>query len=73
MKKRGERDRAADLLEKILVFQLYALGVPQDKIARTVGRGKVWVNALLKGIPKGGQSDAGKEEAKKSRKRSGRR
>jgi hypothetical protein len=39
----------------MLVFQLYVLGVPQDRIAKTVGRQKAWVNALLKGIPKGGK------------------
>jgi len=39
----------------MLVFQLYALGVPQDRIAKIVGRQKAWVNDLLKGIPKGGK------------------
>ena len=68
-KKRVE-DRTADLLERMLAFQLYTMGVPQDRIAKTVGRQKVWVNDLVKGIPKGGKSDGGKAETKKSTKRS---
>ena len=27
-------------------------GASQEKVAKTVGRQKLWVNALLKGIPK---------------------
>ena len=53
--KRAEEKNTIDLLQKMLVFQLYALGVPQDKIAKTVGKQKAWVNDLLKGIPKGGK------------------
>ncbi len=45
-------DRTNELLEKILIFQLFDLGVPQDRIAKTLGKQKAWVNALLKGIPK---------------------
>jgi hypothetical protein len=52
--KRAEEKNTIDLLQKMLVFQLYALGVSQDKIAKTVGRQKAWVNDLLKGVPKGG-------------------
>lgn len=54
-KKRVEEENTVNLLQKMLVFQLYALGVPQDRIAKTVGRQKAWVNDLLKGIPKGGK------------------
>jgi hypothetical protein len=39
------------LLEKLLAVQLYTLGVPQANIAKIVGRQKLWVNSLLKGIP----------------------
>ncbi len=56
-KKGGEQDATVSLLEKILVFQLHALGVPQPRIAKTVGRKLNWVNDLIKGIPKGGKSD----------------
>ena len=71
-KKHVEQDRTADLLERMLVFQLHTMDVPQDRIAKAVGRQKVWVNDLLKGIPKGGKSDGGKTQkkrAKRSRRR----
>lgn len=58
-KKLDEAERTADLLEKILVFQMYALGAPQDRIAKAVGRQKAWLNELVKGLPKGGRTDGG--------------
>jgi hypothetical protein len=54
-KKNVEEGNTIDLLQKMLVFQLYALGVSQERIPKTVGRQKVWVNDLVKGIPKGGK------------------
>jgi hypothetical protein len=54
-KKSVKEENSIDLLQKMLVFQLYALGVSQEKIAKTVGRQKAWVNDLVKGIPKGGK------------------
>ncbi|HUU41208.1 MAG TPA: hypothetical protein VMW42_09715 [Desulfatiglandales bacterium] len=63
--KSKEQNRTIDLLEKMLVFQLYALGINQERIAKTVGRQRIWVNNLLKGIPKGGKSDDGQEKAKR--------
>jgi hypothetical protein len=54
-KRRAEEENTIDLLQKMLVFQLYALEVPQGRIAKTVGRQKAWVNDLLKAIPKGGK------------------
>jgi hypothetical protein len=54
-KRRAEEENTIDLLQKMLVFQLYALRVPQDRIAKTVGKQTAWVNDLLKGIPKGGK------------------
>lgn len=68
-KTRRNPDRAANLLEKLLVFQLYGLGASQDRIARAVGRQKVWVNELVKGLPKGGRSDAGEAQGKKAKRR----
>jgi len=56
------KDVSIDLLTKMLVFQLFSMGVPQDKIAKTVGKSKTWVNDLLKGIPKGGKTDGGKKK-----------
>jgi hypothetical protein len=65
-----EEDAEVDLLQKMLVFQLYTLGVPQERIAKIVGRQTAWVNGLLKGIPKGGKSDASQAKAKKAKRRS---
>jgi len=47
-----EDDRTEDLLEKLLVFQLFSLGASQARIAKIVGRGKQWVNEMLRGIPR---------------------
>jgi hypothetical protein len=64
------KEKTINLLEKILVFQLFVLGVQQEKIAKIVRRSKSWVNELLKGIPKGGKYDGDKKEAKKGKRRS---
>lgn len=48
-----EGDDVRELLQKMLVLQLYAMGASQDKIARVVGRQKLWVNKLLKGLSRG--------------------
>ncbi len=68
-KRRANPDRAVDLLEKLLVFQLYALGAPQERIAKAIGRQKAWVNDLVKGLPKGGRSDGGQAQDKKAKQR----
>jgi hypothetical protein len=57
--------RVVELLEKILVFQMYNLGASQDRIAETLGRGKAWVVDLEKEIPKGGTNNGGKAKVKK--------
>jgi hypothetical protein len=62
-----EKSESINLLTKILVFQLLAMGVPQDRIAKTVGRQKAWVNNLVKGIPKGGRFDGNQEKSKKGK------
>lgn len=59
----------AVLLEKLLAFQLYALGASQDQIAKAVGRSKTWVNNLVRGLPKGGLPDGGQKGKKRSRNR----
>jgi hypothetical protein len=46
-------DEIRELLQKLLVLQLHDMGASQTKIARVVGRQKLWVNELLKGIPRG--------------------
>ena len=48
----GQRD--IELLEKLLVVQLFSLGATQDQIARIVGRQKAWVNGIVRGIPRKG-------------------
>lgn len=68
-KKRQQRDRSADLLEKLLVLELFALGASQDRIARTVGRQKAWVNEMVKGLRKGGRSRGGQAQGKTAKRR----
>jgi hypothetical protein len=43
--------RIIELLEKSLALQLYALGTPQTKIAKMMGKSPNWVNGFLKGLP----------------------
>jgi hypothetical protein len=51
--RRGDsQQRVIELLEKLVLLQLHALGTPQDKAARLLGKQKAWVNAALKGLPK---------------------
>jgi hypothetical protein len=67
-KKRTELDRIADSIEKLLVLELWAHGVPQGKIAKTVVRKRSWVTTLVKGIPKGASLNAKEAEAKEGKK-----
>jgi hypothetical protein len=48
---RPDEDKAEELLQKLIVLQIFALGASQDKIAKVVGRQKLWVNTILKGLP----------------------
>jgi hypothetical protein len=50
--KAGGGDRTAELLEKLLVMQMHAMGATQDQIAKAVGRQKLWVNGLVKKVPR---------------------
>ena len=59
-------NRTADLLEMLLVFQLHDMGVPQDRIAKTLGRQKAWVNVLITAIPKGGKASGSQAPTKKT-------
>jgi hypothetical protein len=52
---RGEDGKVEELLQKLLVLQMFSMGVPQEKIAKTVGRQRQWVTELLKGIPRKGE------------------
>ena len=59
----GQRD--TELLEKLLVLQLHTFGAAQDQIAKVVGRQKLWVNDILKRLPKEGGTH-GKRKKKKA-------
>jgi hypothetical protein len=52
MAKPDQSEELKELLQKLLVVELFALGATQDKIAKVVGRQKLWVNNLLKGLPR---------------------
>jgi hypothetical protein len=48
---RPDEDKVEELLQKLIVLQMFALGASQDKIAKVVGKQKLWVNTILKGLP----------------------
>lgn len=41
-----------EVLQKLLVLQLFSMGATQEKTAKVVGRQKQWVNEILKGLPR---------------------
>ena len=49
---RPDEDKLEDLLQKLIVLQMFALGASHDRIAKVVGRQKLWVNTVLKGVPR---------------------
>jgi hypothetical protein len=49
---RSDDEKLEQLLQTSIVLQMFALGATQEKIAKTVGRSKSWVNTILKGIPR---------------------
>lgn len=44
--------RSVELLAKIVLLQLHALGTAQGTMARVVGKSGTWVTDNLKGVPK---------------------
>ena len=48
-----------ELLQTLIVLEMFSLGATQDKIARVVGRQKLWVNAILKGLARPNQASPG--------------
>jgi hypothetical protein len=48
--RQDEDDKIEGLLQTMIVLQMFALGASQDKIAKVVGRQKLWVNTILKGL-----------------------
>lgn len=58
---KNDNGRDTELLEKLLLLQLFSLGATQSQIARFMGKSKTWVNDLLKDLPnKGDRNGAGK-------------
>jgi hypothetical protein len=55
--KRDDGEQVTELLQKLLVLQMHAMGATQERIAKAVGRQTAWVNELLKGLPKGGRGN----------------
>lgn len=47
-----ESERVEELLQKLLVVQMFSMGATQEKIAKVVGRQKQCVNDILKGMPR---------------------
>lgn len=47
-----DSQKVEELVQKLLVLQMFSLGATQQKTAKVVGRSKAWVNEILKGIPK---------------------
>ena len=64
--KRNDGEQVTELLQKLLVLQMHAMGANQDRIAKAVGRQKAWVNDLLKGLPKGGKQNGRQAKNKKA-------
>jgi hypothetical protein len=58
---RLNEDKLEELLQTQIVLQMFALGASQNKIAKVVGRQKLWVNTILKGLPRA-KPVAGKAE-----------
>ena len=59
--------RTAELMEKLLVLELYESGASQQRIAKLVGRKKAWVNDLLRGLHRGGRGDGVLTQSNKPR------
>jgi hypothetical protein len=56
MPARANQDKLEELLQTQIVLQMFAMGASQDKIAKVVGRQKLWVNTILKGLPRAGKA-----------------
>jgi hypothetical protein len=46
----SDEDKIEELLQPLIVLEMFSLGASQDKIAKVVGRQKLWVNTILKGL-----------------------
>ncbi len=52
MARKPAEGESVELIAKMLLLQLYALGAAQGTIARIVGKSGTWVTDNLKGVPK---------------------
>lgn len=50
--KRTDDAKLEELIQTLIVLEMFALGATQDKIAKVVGKSKLWVNTILKDIPR---------------------
>lgn len=52
----ADQEKVEELLQTLIVLELFRLGATQQKIAKVVGKSKGWVNAILKDLtrPSGG-------------------
>jgi DNA-binding transcriptional regulator LsrR (DeoR family) len=57
MATRNDSGSDSELLEKLLLLQLFSMGATQSQIARFMGKSKTWVNDLLKNLPKKGDGN----------------
>ena len=61
-KKPTPNDQIEELLTKLVAINLWTAGASQDVIAARVGKGKLWVNEFVQGVPK---PPAAKKDKKK--------
>ena len=56
--KEDPQETTNELLQTLITLQLYQLGANQAKIAKIIGRQKLWVSNILKELPKRDQPHA---------------
>jgi hypothetical protein len=50
--RRTDEAKLEELIQTLIVLEMFALGATQEKIAKVVGKSKLWVNAILKDVPR---------------------
>jgi hypothetical protein len=46
----SDQEKVEELLQTLIVLEMFRLGATQQKIAKVVGKSKGWVNAILKDL-----------------------
>jgi transcriptional regulator len=46
----SDQEKVEELLQTLIVLEMFKLGATQQKIAKVVGKSKGWVNAILKDL-----------------------